>query len=235
MTKRTCVICGRAFPESTGPGRPRIKCLACGPRYRDRVAHAPGSCRTCGAGLTSNAKRYCSETCKYRAKPRIPCSSCGQPSGWLLSQAGSRVVPTSVKCRPCRRRANPRRPKRVGPKLCAVCSCVIPNRRKYCDPCRDAKQGPWQRRSFTDAARERQRQYRSPEHKAERRRVADEVEAGEAFCWRCGQHIPPGSPFHLGHDDDDRSVYRGAECPECNLRAAARKGRRMQHAYKEAS
>lgn len=70
------------------------------------------------------------------------------------------------------------------------------------------------------------------------RRKADEaaVEAGQAVCWRCGRPIVPMkilrrdgrmvSNWHLGHDDYDRSVYRGPEHERCNLRGAALKANR---------
>lgn len=48
------------------------------------------------------------------------------------------------------------------------------------------------------------------------------MDAGEHFdCWRCGQPINP-TFWQLGHDDDDRSVYRGPECPPCNLATSGR-------------
>lgn len=35
---------------------------------------------------------------------------------------------------------------------------------------------------------------------------------GEEFtCWRCGLPVDPTQPWDLGHDDQDRSVYRGPE------------------------
>jgi len=38
------------------------------------------------------------------------------------------------------------------------------------------------------------------------------MDAGEVFrCWRCGELIRPGQPWHLGHDDYDRTKYRGPE------------------------
>lgn len=45
---------------------------------------------------------------------------------------------------------------------------------------------------------------------------------GERFaCWRCGEDIDP-EHWHLGHDDHDRSIYRGPECPPCNLATSGR-------------
>lgn len=48
------------------------------------------------------------------------------------------------------------------------------------------------------------------------------MDAGETFdCWRCGDQIDP-TRWHLGHDDRDRTVYRGPECPPCNLAVSGR-------------
>lgn len=53
------------------------------------------------------------------------------------------------------------------------------------------------------------------------------MDAGERFtCWRCPRPIDP-SDWHLGHDDHDRSKYRGPECPPCNLATSGRKGTRV--------
>lgn len=51
------------------------------------------------------------------------------------------------------------------------------------------------------------------------------MDAGERFdCWRCG--IPLGTKrgidWTLGHDDHDRSVIRGPECPSCQYATAGR-------------
>jgi DNA-directed RNA polymerase subunit RPC12/RpoP len=90
------------------------------------------------------------------------------------------------------------------------------------------KPSGWHRKSNdTPAERARTAQYNSAEHKQQVAAVKALVASGRAFCWRCGRHLPPGSKAHAGHDDHDRSRYRGAECPPCNLSAAARKGARI--------
>ena len=49
------------------------------------------------------------------------------------------------------------------------------------------------------------------------------MDAGEPFvCWRCSRLIDPDD-WHLGHDDHDRTRYRGPECPPCNLSTASRR------------
>lgn len=88
----------------------------------------------------------------------------------------------------------------------------------------------WHRKGDTAANARRAAEYASPEHRAARAAMKARVDAGDGWCWRCGRHLPPGSRFHAGHDDNDRSVYRGAECPPCNLKAAARKGNRISNA-----
>jgi hypothetical protein len=47
------------------------------------------------------------------------------------------------------------------------------------------------------------------------------VDAGVASCWRCGERIDPGTPWHLGHSDDG-SRYEGPEHQRCNLEAQNR-------------
>jgi hypothetical protein len=71
-------------------------------------------------------------------------------------------------------------------------------------------------------------------HRALRAQVAKQVERGEGVCWRCSQPIPPGTPFDLGHDDHDRTLYRGPEhrhrtgrCPG-NRAAGAIKGNKAR-------
>ncbi len=69
------------------------------------------------------------------------------------------------------------------------------------------------------------------DHKRLRAQLQAVVDAGEAVCWRCGRWINPEDPagWHLGHDDDDRSIYRGVEHVRCNAGAPARnRGRRRR-------
>lgn len=62
------------------------------------------------------------------------------------------------------------------------------------------------------------------EHQAERRKWVPLVEAGKVKCWRCGELIPPGSKWDLGHSDTDRSRYMGPEhAARCNRRAGGKK------------
>lgn len=76
-----------------------------------------------------------------------------------------------------------------------------------CDECRRAK----------DLARgtSKERGYDSA-HIRGRAKLKPTVDAGEAVCWRCGQPITPGELWDYGHDDDDRTVHRGAEHMACN-------------------
>jgi hypothetical protein len=62
------------------------------------------------------------------------------------------------------------------------------------------------------------------EHQQTRKEWAAAVDAGTVDCWRCGQPITPGQRWDLGHDDHDRTVYRGPEHLRCN-RATNRRGR----------
>jgi len=62
-------------------------------------------------------------------------------------------------------------------------------------------------------------------HQQLRDQVAPRVDAGLVDCWRCGGRIESGEPWDLGHDDNDRSVYRGPEhANRCNRSAAGREG-----------
>jgi hypothetical protein len=58
-------------------------------------------------------------------------------------------------------------------------------------------------------------------HQQLRRALAPRVATGRVACWRCGELIQAWQEWHLGHDDDDRRVWRGPEHRYCNLSANA--------------
>lgn len=64
-------------------------------------------------------------------------------------------------------------------------------------------------------------------HRRLRAYIAEQVNAGLATCWRCSKPIRAGEPWDLGHDDTDRSIYRGPEHQACNRAAAARKRNKL--------
>lgn len=203
------------------------KCDVCSVTYaakRETSKYCSARCRVRASrkrNATPRTKKVRRPTIRRSGPPpwkSMPCAKC-ERAMWKGPDSQPEGKAT---CLTCRRQPKPPPP----PKLCAECGAEIPRRRRYCDPCRDRVRGDsWSRRTITPNDIKRQREYRSAEHRAERAKVVALVESGEAFCWRCGGHIPPGSPVHTGHDDNDRDIYRGAEHPECNVRAGARKAR----------
>lgn len=106
-------------------------------------------------------------------------------------------------------------------KACPEPGCGTPVIKGRCDKHRrqhEQRRGSRQKRGY-DTAYDR-------EHRAYQRRMNN----GERFiCWRCKaeqgiEHEVDPRPgrWHLGHDDVDRSIIRGPECPPGNL-ATARK------------
>ena len=61
-------------------------------------------------------------------------------------------------------------------------------------------------------------------HQRKRAEYQAKVDAGGAKCWRCHKPVNPGDEWHLGHDDYDRSKYKGIECPQCNLGVGGKAG-----------
>jgi hypothetical protein len=59
-------------------------------------------------------------------------------------------------------------------------------------------------------------------HQKLRKQLAKVVASGSARCWRCKELIDPLEPWHLGHDDYDRSKYQGPEHRRCNRAAGGR-------------
>jgi len=69
---------------------------------------------------------------------------------------------------------------------------------------------------------------------AERKRWQARLNTGALIlCWRpkCRRRIDR-ERWHLGHDDHDRTLIRGPECPPCNLAAAARKANAQRRAQR---
>lgn len=90
-------------------------------------------------------------------------------------------------------------------------------------------QQPRGRRKRPELAKTNDRGY-DYRHRQLRAQINLQVQAGTAHCWRCQANglpptrtlIPPGQPWDLGHDDHDRTRYRGPEHRGCNR---ATKGR----------
>jgi hypothetical protein len=105
--------------------------------------------------------------------------------------------------------------------------------RRYCDPCRqELRRGSVSHLNPAAAQRKLQRdRIRAAtfsrgygnEHQKLRKRWTPKVERGDVNCARCGKPIDPGSPWDLGHDDQDRSRYSGPEHRRCNRGAPSRK------------
>ena len=99
---------------------------------------------------------------------------------------------------------------------CLDCPRIIPAGKPRCPDCtrtHDQARGTRQARGY-DAHHDRLRAH------YQRR-----MNAGETFhCWRpdCRLPIDPDR-WHLGHDDHDRTKYRGPECVECNTATASRR------------
>lgn len=65
------------------------------------------------------------------------------------------------------------------------------------------------------------------DHKRLRAEYAQRMANGERFrCWRCRKPVNPERPWDLGHDDRDRSLYRGPEHVGCNRATKRRRYRR---------
>lgn len=65
-------------------------------------------------------------------------------------------------------------------------------------------------------------------HKRLRAQVAQRMRDGEIFsCWRCGRRINPAGRWDLGHDDRDRTIYRGPEHVACNRATRGRRARKF--------
>lgn len=106
---------------------------------------------------------------------------------------------------------------------CPTCSTRFVQRRYgqvYCCPEHRPRQESWRNAVRQPKASATKRGYGS-KHQAIRAQWKPKVDALEVDCWRCGHLIVPdyslrGDGWDLGHDDHDRSVYRGPEHRSCN-------------------
>lgn len=81
------------------------------------------------------------------------------------------------------------------------------------------------------------------EHKKQRAAIEPLVRSGRAVCWRCiAEGVPkeqakirPDEPWDLGHDDHDRSKYRGPEHVSCNRAAGGAAGGRASARARKSS
>lgn len=85
------------------------------------------------------------------------------------------------------------------------------------------------RRDFERGSRQ-QRGY-DADYDKQHRDIQRSMNNGKTFiCWRCLEEKsithyvdPRPGHWHLGHDDHDRSIIRGPECPAGNLATAGRR------------
>lgn len=96
--------------------------------------------------------------------------------------------------------------------------CIEPG----CPIITEASRCPTHERARDTARGTRQQRGYDSRHAHVRADYQHRMDRGETFtCWRCGDDIDP-EHWHLGHDDYDRSVYRGPECVPCNTATSGR-------------
>ena len=87
---------------------------------------------------------------------------------------------------------------------------------------RDGRCPPHRREADRARGTRQQRGYDATYDRAHRD-YQHRMNAGEQFnCWRCGLRIDP-TAWTLGHDDHDRDILRGPECPTCQYATAGRR------------
>ena len=101
-------------------------------------------------------------------------------------------------------------------RVCAEPGCPILTRSTRCrdhERARDKARGTTTERGYGSS------------HQRIRAALQSRMDAGETFtCWRpdCQRPIDPAD-WHLGHDDHDRTLYRGPECVPCNTATSSRR------------
>jgi hypothetical protein len=222
-------------------------CEGCSPGkggYARQMKERP-PCSDCGERpCTSLQSRRCEECAPARRRglgisSNSPgeCNQCGTP----FQQAPS----GRWYCGPCKsaecaqyQRTRPKKPKepKVNTRKCRCGRPTTSTRHHYCDECRrlaaKRKRPDTRNRGTTNS-----RGY-GKAHQRLRDEWKRKVDAGLVKCWRCGGLIIPGTPWDLGHDDADRTRYKGPEHRKCNRATnAAGRGRKatLARAYRRQS
>jgi hypothetical protein len=100
-----------------------------------------------------------------------------------------------------------------APRACATPGCPVVVTSGHCSS--HARPGP-RARGYDTA------------HDELRRHWARWINGGNlATCWRCGTTINRSQPWDLGHDDEDRTIYRGPEHLRCNRSAAGKASHKL--------
>jgi len=96
--------------------------------------------------------------------------------------------------------------------------CIEPD----CPTLTQSSRCPKHERARDKARGTRQTRGYSAHHNRTRADYQRRMDHGQTYtCWRCGDDIDP-EHWHLGHDDHDRTAYRGPECVPCNTATRGR-------------
>lgn len=105
---KSICACGSSITQSTGRGRPRIRCHECSPHKHVTSSPRPKHshcCEQCEESFEGRAdSRYCGPLCRGRAayakRSRIPCRICGLPTGWVTGDKSAGSNPKHNACAP---------------------------------------------------------------------------------------------------------------------------------------
>lgn len=101
----------------------------------------------------------------------------------------------------------------AGMKVCMLAGCPALVKTGYC---------PKHKRELDRARGNRHLRGYGNSHTNLRNDWAQIVAKGTVRCSRCSDYIGAGQPWHLDHDDSDRTKYRGPSHVRCNLAAGGK-------------